>query len=94
MRRHVRRDSGRRHSTGHRERHDGRRPARHRPQARRVPHLLQDAARGRPLELDAIVGAVRELARRTGVPSPSLDMVHGLLALRERVRGHGESSAR
>ncbi|WP_405622455.1 ketopantoate reductase family protein [Streptomyces sp. NBC_00076] len=56
--------------------------------------MLQDADRDRPLELDAIVGAVRELARRTGVPSPSLDAVHGLLALRERVRGHGESSAR
>ena len=54
--------------------------------------MLQDADRGRPLELDAIVGAVRELARRTGVPSPSLDAVHGLLALRERVRHHGESS--
>ncbi|MFH9008549.1 ketopantoate reductase family protein [Streptomyces afghaniensis] len=56
--------------------------------------MLQDADRGRPLELEAIVGAVRELARRTGVPSPSLDAVHGLLALRERVRGHGESSGR
>ncbi|WP_329224444.1 2-dehydropantoate 2-reductase [Streptomyces canus] len=54
--------------------------------------MLQDTDRGRPLELDAIVGAVRELARRTGVPSPSLDAVHGLLALRERVRRHGESS--
>ncbi|MFE7838573.1 ketopantoate reductase family protein [Streptomyces sp. NPDC057474] len=54
--------------------------------------MLQDADRGRPLELDAIVGAVRELARRTHVPSPSLDAVHGLLALRERVRDHGESS--
>ncbi|MEU0074032.1 2-dehydropantoate 2-reductase [Streptomyces sp. NPDC006332] len=54
--------------------------------------MLQDADRGRPLELDAIIGAVRELARRTGVPSPSLDAMHGLLALRERVRGHGETS--
>ncbi|MEU9331118.1 2-dehydropantoate 2-reductase [Streptomyces canus] len=53
--------------------------------------MLQDTDRGRPLELDAIVGAVHELARRTGVPSPSLDAVHGLLALRERVRHHGES---
>ncbi|MGW0815877.1 ketopantoate reductase family protein [Streptomyces viridiviolaceus] len=50
--------------------------------------MLQDADRGRPLELDAIVGAVRELARRTGVPSPSLDVVYALLALREYVRGH------
>ncbi|GCB52932.1 ketopantoate reductase family protein [Streptomyces sp. NL15-2K] len=54
--------------------------------------MLQDADRGRPLELDALVGAVRELARRTGVPSPSLDAVHGLLALRERVRGSGETA--
>ncbi|MEU1184030.1 2-dehydropantoate 2-reductase [Streptomyces sp. NPDC005820] len=53
--------------------------------------MLQDADRGRPLELDAIVGAVRELARRTGVASPSLDAVHGLLALRERVRGHDQT---
>ncbi|MFJ8113911.1 ketopantoate reductase family protein [Streptomyces sp. NPDC096132] len=53
--------------------------------------MLQDADRGRPLELDALVGAVRELARRTGVPSPSLDAVHGLLALRERVRGHAQT---
>ncbi|WP_405820491.1 2-dehydropantoate 2-reductase [Streptomyces sp. NBC_01390] len=49
--------------------------------------MLQDADRGRPLELDALIGAVRELARRTGVPSPSLDAVHGLLVLRERVCG-------
>jgi 2-dehydropantoate 2-reductase len=53
--------------------------------------MLQDADRGRPLELDALVGAVRELARRTGIPSPSLDAVHGLLALRERVRGHAQT---
>ncbi|MFG1672408.1 ketopantoate reductase family protein [Streptomyces sp. Y7] len=53
--------------------------------------MLQDADRGRPLELDALVGAVRELARRTGVPSPSLDAVHGLLALRERVRVRGHA---
>ncbi|MEU9343514.1 2-dehydropantoate 2-reductase [Streptomyces sp. NPDC048278] len=53
--------------------------------------MLQDADRGRPLELDAVVGAVRELARHTGVPSPSLDTVHGLLALRERVRGHART---
>ncbi|CAL9335322.1 ketopantoate reductase family protein [Streptomyces sp. enrichment culture] len=53
--------------------------------------MLQDADRGRPLELDALVGAVRELARRTGVPTPSLDAVHGLLALRERVHGHART---
>jgi 2-dehydropantoate 2-reductase len=44
--------------------------------------MLHDAARGRPLELDAIVGAVRELAWRVGVLCPSLDLVYGLLSLR------------
>lgn len=53
--------------------------------------MLQDADRGRPLELDAVIGAVRELARRTGVPSPTLDAVHGLLALREDVQGRAET---
>lgn len=53
--------------------------------------MLQDADRGRPLELDALVGAVRELARRTGIPSPSLDAVHALLALREHVRAHART---
>ncbi|WP_030660445.1 ketopantoate reductase family protein [Streptomyces cellulosae] len=56
--------------------------------------MLRDADRGRPLELDAIVGAVRELARRTGVPSPSLDAVHALLALRENVRHGGDTPTR
>jgi 2-dehydropantoate 2-reductase len=48
--------------------------------------MLQDSDRGRRLETDAIVGAVRELARRTGVPTPALDAVDGLLSMRERVR--------
>jgi 2-dehydropantoate 2-reductase len=48
--------------------------------------MLQDSDRGRPLETDAIIGAVRELARRTGVASPAMDAVDGLLSLRERVR--------
>ncbi|WP_020659303.1 ketopantoate reductase family protein [Amycolatopsis benzoatilytica] len=49
--------------------------------------MLQDAEAGRPLELAAIVGAVRELALRTGVPSPLTDAVHALLACRERLPG-------
>jgi 2-dehydropantoate 2-reductase len=51
--------------------------------------MLQDSDRGRRLETDAILGAVRELARRTGVPSPAMDAVDGLLSLREHVR-HGD----
>jgi 2-dehydropantoate 2-reductase len=48
--------------------------------------MLQDSDRGRRLETDAILGAVRELARRAGVPSPAMDAVDGLLSLRERIR--------
>jgi 2-dehydropantoate 2-reductase len=47
---------------------------------------LQDSDRGRRLETDGILGAVRELACRTGVPSPALDAVDGLLSLREHLR--------
>ena len=46
--------------------------------------MLQDLERGRPLEIDAIVGAVVELARRERIPTPTID---GMLALlRERAR--------
>jgi 2-dehydropantoate 2-reductase len=46
--------------------------------------MLQDLERGRPLETDAIVGAVVELAHRNGIATP---MTEAMLALlRERVR--------
>jgi 2-dehydropantoate 2-reductase len=43
-----------------------------------VPSMLQDARAGRPLELDALTGAVRELGVLTGVPTPFVDAIHGL----------------
>ena len=46
--------------------------------------MLQDMERGRPLELDAIVGAVTELGRRAGVATPAIEGVEALI--RERVR--------
>lgn len=46
--------------------------------------MLQDLERGRPLEIDAIVGAVVELARRERISTPSTDGV--LALLRERAR--------
>ena len=49
--------------------------------------MLQDVEAGRPLELDAIVGAVRELAQRVGVPTPSIDALFGLARLFARVHG-------
>jgi 2-dehydropantoate 2-reductase len=44
--------------------------------------MLQDLEAGRPLELDALVGAVAELGRRAGVATPLIDAVYALARLR------------
>jgi len=46
--------------------------------------MLQDVEAGRPLELEALVGAVAELARLTSVPTPHLDAIHAVTALLAR----------
>jgi len=46
-----------------------------------VPSMLQDARAGRPLELDSLTGAVRELGALVGVPTPWVDTIHGLARL-------------
>ena len=46
--------------------------------------MLQDVEAGRPLETDALLGAVIELARLTDTPTPHLDTVHALTKLLER----------
>jgi len=40
--------------------------------------MLQDFERGRPVELDAIVGAVAELGRLVEVPTPMIDTIYAL----------------
>lgn len=49
--------------------------------------MLQDAEAGRPLELDAMVTVVREIAQATGTPTPYMDALLGLTRLSARVRG-------
>ena len=49
--------------------------------------MLQDVDTDRPVELDAIVGAVRELGQRLGVATPNIDALLGLTRLFGRVRG-------
>lgn len=49
--------------------------------------MLQDAEALRPLELDALVGAVREIGQRVGVATPNCDALFGLTRLFGRVRG-------
>ena len=49
--------------------------------------MLQDVQAGRPVELDALVSAVRELGQLTQVPSPFTDALLGLSRLHARGLG-------
>ena len=49
--------------------------------------MLQDVEAGRPIELDAIVGAVQEIGQRLGVPMPNIDALMGLTRLFGRSHG-------
>ena len=43
--------------------------------------MLQDVEAGRPLEIEALVGAVVELGRLTNTPTPHIDSVYALVTL-------------
>jgi len=45
--------------------------------------MLQDIEAGRPTEVDAIVGAVAELGRIVGVPTPAIDAIYAATKLLE-----------
>ena len=49
--------------------------------------MLQDVEDGRAIELDAIVGAVREIGGRLGLATPNVDALLGLTRLFGRVHG-------
>jgi 2-dehydropantoate 2-reductase len=49
--------------------------------------MLQDAEAGKPLELDALVGVVVEIARQLGVATPHIETLLGLSRLKARVTG-------
>jgi 2-dehydropantoate 2-reductase len=49
--------------------------------------MLQDVEAGKSVELDALVGAVRELGVLTGVATPFTDALLGLARLQAQVRG-------
>jgi 2-dehydropantoate 2-reductase len=55
--------------------------------------MLQDFEAGRPMELDAIVGAVVELGDRLGVPMPSTRAVYACAKLLDEHRARGPRSA-
>ncbi len=49
--------------------------------------MLQDVEARKPVELDALVGVVRELGQLTGVPTPFTDALLGLSRLQARTWG-------
>jgi 2-dehydropantoate 2-reductase len=49
--------------------------------------MLQDLERGRPMEIDALLGAVAELGRLTGKPTPLCAAVLAMLRGRARQAG-------
>jgi len=49
--------------------------------------MLQDFERNRPIELDAIVGAVAELGRMVELPTPAIDCVFALTRQRAMLLG-------
>jgi 2-dehydropantoate 2-reductase len=49
--------------------------------------MLQDVEAHRPIELDALVTVVREIAQRVGLATPTIDALLGLARLHGRVHG-------
>lgn len=49
--------------------------------------MLQDTEAGRPLELDALLGTVREIGQRLNMPTPNIDALFGLTRLMAQQRG-------
>ncbi|MGY4721369.1 2-dehydropantoate 2-reductase [Naumannella huperziae] len=49
--------------------------------------MLQDVEAGRPVELDSLVTIVTEIASAYSVPTPNIDLLHGLA--RAHARAHG-----
>lgn len=51
--------------------------------------MLQDVEAGRPIELEALLGAPREIARTRGIETPALDRLYGVTKLMAESLGLG-----
>ena len=49
--------------------------------------MWQDLDMGRPMEIDALVGSVKELGHITNTPTPTIDNVLGLIQMRGKMAG-------
>ena len=54
--------------------------------------MLQDVEAGRPLEIDALLGAVREIGGHGGIATPNVDALFGLVRLMAATRGLGAAA--
>jgi 2-dehydropantoate 2-reductase len=55
--------------------------------------MLHDIEQGKPIELEALVGAVVELGRLTSTPTPHIDGVYACAALLAKTLSPGEKLA-
>jgi 2-dehydropantoate 2-reductase len=53
--------------------------------------MLQDVEAGKPLEIEALLGSVAELARLTRTPTPHIDAVYALSHLLARTLTPGSA---
>ncbi len=56
--------------------------------------MLQDVEAGRELELEAIMGAVMELARLTGIATPGIDAIYALAKLLDKTMREDQGAVR
>ncbi len=56
--------------------------------------MLQDVEAGRELELEAIMGAVVELARLTGIATPGIDAIYALAKLLDKTMREDQGAVR
>ena len=49
--------------------------------------MLQDFDKGRPIELDAILGVVSEIGGLMGIETPAIDMLYAIVKMRASVAG-------
>ena len=49
--------------------------------------MLQDVEAGKPVEIDVLLSAAREIGERVGEPTPQLDALLGLARLHARTHG-------
>jgi len=54
--------------------------------------MLHDVEAGRPLEIDALLGAVREIGGHVGIATPNVDALFGLVRLMAATRGLSAAS--